>query len=85
MAKDIAWSTKPTKKAAAQDAWVAGAETTAAAPAKRKAAKKEEKPKMKRLTVEIPAEWHHKMKIKCATEGTNFNTVVNGFVERYLR
>ena len=85
MAKTTGLATKPTKKAAAQDAWVAGAETTSAAPAKRKAAKKEEKPKTKRLTVEIPAEWHHKMKIKCAMEGTNFNTVVKGFVEQYLR
>ena len=82
MAKDIKWRTKQTKKEAAQDAFVAG---EGPAPAKGNAANKEEKPKTKRLTVEIPVEWHHKMKIKCATEGTNFNTVVKGFVEQYLR
>ena len=79
MAKDIKWSTKQTKKEAAQDAFVAGEGT---APAKGKAAKKEE---TSRLTVEIPSEMHRQLKAKCAMDGKKLNVVVNSLVEQYLR
>ena len=71
MAKDIAWSTKPTKKAAAQDDFVKGTSSSSG--------------DTSRLTVEIPAETHRRLKAKCAMDGTKLNVVVNSLVERYLR
>jgi predicted HicB family RNase H-like nuclease len=79
MAKTAGLSVKPTKKEAAQDAFVAGEGT---APAKRKAAKKEE---TSRLTVEIPVEMHRRLKAKCAMDGKKLNVVVTDLVEQYLR
>ena len=75
--KNTGLGRKPIKKADELDAFVTGAKTVSENDG--------EKVPKKRLTVEIPAEWHHKLKVKCATEGTNFNTVVKGFVEQYLR
>ena len=56
-AKKVAFGVKPKKEAAA-DAWVE----------KREA--QEEKPKMKRLTIDVSEELHRQIKADCALRGT---------------
>jgi len=71
MAKTAGLSVKPTKKAAAQDDFVKGTSSSSG--------------DTSRLTVEIPAETHRRLKAKCAMDGTKLNVVVNSLVEQYLR
>jgi hypothetical protein len=37
---------------------------------------------MKRLTIDVPLSLHIRLKIGCATRGTNIADVVRGFIER---
>jgi hypothetical protein len=67
MSKKISITPRPSARQA--DAWV-NAETTPAAPAP---APVED---MKRLTIDIPASLHRKVKAACATEGMKMADVV---------
>ena len=55
--KKVAFGTKPNKKSAAADAWVDERKTL------------DEKPKMKRLTIDITEDLHRRIKAGCAERG----------------
>lgn len=67
--KKVAIVTKPTAKPSA-DEWVRSRE--------------QEKEPIKRLTIDLPASLHRKVKMQCAAEGTTIAEEVRGFLmEKY--
>jgi hypothetical protein len=65
VAKQVAFSTRPRSRAADLDAFVHGnAQSQEPAPVSATSP-----PRMKRLTFDIPAELHMRLKIACAREG----------------
>ena len=73
MNKKVSIAPRPSTRQA--DAWVSDpAKSTAPAPAS----------EMKRLTIDIPASLHRKVKVACATEGVKMADVVRELlVQRY--
>jgi hypothetical protein len=62
-----------TKKPANPEAWVAEKPKAAAPPEK-----------MGRLVVEMPADMHRDLKIRCVTDGLKIKDVVQGLIADYL-
>jgi hypothetical protein len=76
MAKKVPFTAKPTTKPANLDEWV-GSTTADEAP-------KPEKPKMKRMTYDIPETLHRRLKLHCANNGYQMTDVLRRILEEYL-
>jgi hypothetical protein len=78
MAKKISFGAKPVERSAIAEQWVAGKEPTA------EAAKPEMGEPMKRLTIDLPASLHKRVKSGCAQRGVKMADEIRRLLEAHF-